>query len=316
MTLKIEQRGGGAPTSEGLEGSCEKSQPCRVDLPEGQILVVGDLVGEGGTASVWKGWVEDQGVMYPKAVKVLIPDEGLYSLGLDVQDQFRLAVSVAHPKVVSPDCVIKRVKTPIGVCDIMLMELLDKECVSLDQSLRDSESIDIWSMLSQVAEVVDDLREQGVWGLDLKPESIFWNEESCSVKITDLTPNTVLQTIAREKGLDICLGCVGTPEFMSPEHLVQDRLTDSSDLFVFGEIIFNVRTGRPLFGKHVGVATISYFLSCAETWGVFLETQFKIAELCDAERDYFGRALAYQPENRFQTGAEMVGALRVLDVGV
>jgi serine/threonine-protein kinase len=98
---------------------------------------------------------------------------------------------------------------------------------------------------------------------------------------------------------------LGTPSFMSPEQLAGKRIDGRSDLFSLAVTLYQLLTGRlPFEGESMA------------------QLMFKIAnepphdirsvkpDIPDGIVAFLERALAKDPERRFQTGEEFGGALR------
>ena len=147
---------------------------------------------------------------------------------------------------------------------------------------------------------------------DLKPENVFlvWVDDDqkdvCKVvdfgiaKFTDpeSAPSSSTQTGA----------VIGTPHFMSPEQARGLRSVDArSDLWSLGVIAYRCVTGRmPFEGEAVGDLLVKI---CTEDpiWPSQINTAFPAAL-----DDWFRRALAREPDARFQSAKEMAHSFEEL----
>ena len=100
---------------------------------------------------------------------------------------------------------------------------------------------------------------------------------------------------------------VGSPAYMSPEQILQKPVDGRSDLFSLGLILYECLTGRSAFQ---GAGKV-------ETWSAILHTDPpKVSslspELSEAHDELCRRLMAKDPNERFQSAEEVLGALRVI----
>lgn len=146
----------------------------------------------------------------------------------------------------------------------------------------------------QVCKGLDYAHSNGIVHRDVKPANIMITADG-TVKIMDFG-------IAKAGGSMTSTGQVlGTPNYMSPEQVKGRPLDGRSDLFSFGVILYEMLTGeKPFTGQNV--TTIIYKI---------------VNENPIAPRDLdvtvhpglsalVTRALAKSPEDRYQSGAELV----------
>jgi serine/threonine protein kinase len=98
---------------------------------------------------------------------------------------------------------------------------------------------------------------------------------------------------------------LGTPAFMSPEQLEGKNVNGHTDLFALGVSLYQLLTGRlPFRGASM---TKLMFVIANEPHEPVTAARGDLPVWLDPIID---RALAKDPANRFQTGAEMAAALR------
>ncbi len=106
------------------------------------------------------------------------------------------------------------------------------------------------SMAIEVAETVEAMHQVGIIHRDLKPENIFITtkpREPRGVKLLDLGAAKIAKynqpTTEHHK-------TIGTGKYMSPEHIRGTGLTNQSDIYALGHIVYELLAGRHAFGAH------------------------------------------------------------------
>jgi serine/threonine-protein kinase len=182
-------------------------------------------------------------------------------------------------------------RTPFIVMEYVAGQSLDRLAASspegrlpLDTSLE---------LLQQVAEALDYAHSHGIVHRDIKPSNIIVTEEG-RAKIADFG-------IAKLSVADLTLPgqVLGTPSYMSPEQLSGKPVDGRSDLFSLGVIAYWMFSGeKPFIGD--SVTTITFQVA-------FVEPK-PLAEVNPSLGTNFqyvaARALAKEPEKRYQSGKE------------
>jgi serine/threonine-protein kinase len=156
------------------------------------------------------------------------------------------------------------------------------------------------SIMARVAEALSYAHSQNVVHRDIKPANIMYEPESDSVKVTDFGIARITDSSRTKTGM-----VLGTPSYMSPEQLAGKKIGGQSDLFSLGAAMFQMICGKlPFQGDSMA------------------QLMFKIAnephpdivairpDVPDCLAAIINRALAKNPEERFQTGEEMAKAIR------
>src|SRR3712207_2459371 len=99
---------------------------------------------------------------------------------------------------------------------------------------------------------------------------------------------------------------VGTPQYMSPEQGAGEREIDGrSDVYSLGCVLYEMLVGEPPFTGRTAQAVIAKRFA-----GVVPSIRVVRAGVpADVEAAVL-RALAFAPEDRFQSGAQLAAALR------
>ncbi len=157
--------------------------------------------------------------------------------------------------------------------------------IPLDQALR---------LTQQIAEALDCAHAQGIVHRDIKPANILVTLEG-QAKITDFGVAKLSLT-----HLTIPGRVFGTPAYMAPEQIDGGRVDGRADIFALGVILYNMVTGyRPFQGN--SVLTVCYKVANREPMAPTLLDP-NLPPNLDA---VIARAMAKNPEDRYQRGMEM-----------
>lgn len=201
---------------------------------------------------------------------------------------------LSHPGIVTIFDVGEEAETraPFIVMQFVGGEPLDKLLSKNDRKLPVETAL---QLALELAEALDCAHRQGVVHRDLKPANILMTEDG-HAKIADFGVaklNLATQTLAGR--------ALGTPAYMSPEQLNGETVDGRSDLFSLGVILYTVLTGyRPFQGN--SALTVSFKVVNREPIpATLLDT-----ELPAGLDHIIERAMAKDPAERYQSGAEMV----------
>ena len=165
---------------------------------------------------------------------------------------------------------------------------------------------DVADVVCKIAEALGYAHTQDVVHRDIKPANIMYDARNGSVKVTDFGIARITASSRTRTGV-----ILGTPSYMSPEQLAGKHVDGRSDLFSLGVMTFELLTGQlPFQGE--SMTTLMYQIANEP------HPQIKTlrADLPACLRAVIDRALAKNPEQRFQTGDEFSQALRkCLDSG-
>ncbi|MEN3337716.1 MAG: hypothetical protein V7647_1392 [Acidobacteriota bacterium] len=99
---------------------------------------------------------------------------------------------------------------------------------------------------------------------------------------------------------------VGTPAYMSPEQIRQVPIDGRSDLFSLGAVLYECLTGERAFHALTPLEYAGQILHCQPP-----DVSSRRTELTVQHDELCRRLLAKDPEDRFQSAEELLGALRV-----
>ncbi len=209
---------------------------------------------------------------------------------------------LSHPGIVTIFDVGEEPETrnPYIVMEFVGGESMDKLLSRGDHKLPVQKAL---QLAVELAEALDCAHGQGVVHRDLKPANILLTEDG-HAKIADFGVaklNLSNQTLAGR--------ALGTPAYMSPEQLNGEPVDGRSDLFSLGVILYTVLTGhRPFQGN--SALTVSFKVVNREPIAATL-LDTALPEGLDA---IITRAMAKDPANRYQNGAEMVSDIQRVDL--
>src|SRR2546427_461625 len=156
------------------------------------------------------------------------------------------------------------------------------------------------SITARVADALGYAHRQGVVHRDIKPANMMYHRESDTLKVTDFGIARLTDSSRTKTGM-----VLGTPSYMSPEQLAGKRIEGRSDLFSLGVTLYQLLCGRlPFEGESMAQLM---FKIASEPPTDILAINPALAPSLVA---FVERALAKNPDERFQTGEEFGAALR------
>jgi serine/threonine protein kinase len=158
-------------------------------------------------------------------------------------------------------------------------------------------------IVARLADALHYAHQNQVVHRDIKPANIMFDAPSGELKITDFGIARLTDSGRTRTGV-----VLGTPSFMSPEQLQGRTLTGSSDLFSLAASLFQMLTGQlPFRGDSMPALMMK----------IVQEEHPRIRAMNPALPagldEFFDRALAKEPANRYDSGAAFTLALRDLN---
>lgn len=159
----------------------------------------------------------------------------------------------------------------------------------------------VLSIIARVAEALGYAHQQNVVHRDIKPANIMYEPESDSPKVTDFGIARVTDSSKTKTGM-----VLGTPSYMSPEQLAGKKVEGRSDLFSLGVTLYQMLSGKLPFQ---GDSMAQLMFKIANEPHADIRTLNPALPACVAA--VTNKALAKDPDQRYQSGEQMAKAIRL-----
>jgi serine/threonine-protein kinase len=273
---------------------------------------LGDLIGRGGMADVYRG--TDARLGRTVAIKLLRPD-----LARDPQFQARFkreAQAVAalnHSSIVAiydtgehlvPDGSMEDVRVPYIVMEFVegktIRELIRTNNVTIDQAI---------DYCLGVLSALEYSHKAGIVHRDIKPANVMYCEGTDSVKVMDFG---IARAIADSAAtMTQTQAVVGTAQYLSPEQARGETVDARSDLYSAACLLFEMLTSRPPF---VGDSPVS--VAYQHVREIPPPASSLNPQVSPALDSVLAKALQKNREDRFQDAAAFRRALRAARAGI
>ena len=157
----------------------------------------------------------------------------------------------------------------------------------------------VLEITARTADALGFAHKQQVVHRDIKPANLMYDTSTDTLKITDFGIARLTGAGSTRTGI-----VLGTPSFMSPEQLEGRTVTGHSDLFSLGVSLFQLLTGQLPFTAD---SMTGLMQQIAESQHPPLRA-FR-PDLPACVEAVIDRALAKNPDARYETGAQMAAAL-------
>ncbi len=206
-----------------------------------------------------------------------------------------------HPNIVTVHDVLEH-----GDVAYIVMEHVQGQSLEhLLQGQRLPDAAELLRILRQVAEALDYAHRKGVVHRDIKPANIILSDNAPGAeriaKITDFG-------VAKIASLEITQteAMMGTPNYMSPEQIQGRTLDGRSDQFSLGVIAYELLCGEKPFGADSFSALL--YQICTEDPRPVESLNPLLSETVGKVMQ---RVLAKEPNNRFDSCSNFIGALSI-----
>jgi len=268
-------------------------------------IIVGDQVGDhevigtlgsGGMGHVYK--VRHTISHRVEAMKVLLPGRpATEEIAQRFLREIRLLASLDHPNIAA----LHTAHRHEGEL-IMIMEFIEGQ--TLREKL-DANSVMMGKSVDYIQQVLSGLayaHARGIIHRDIKPSNIMINRED-RVKLVDfgLAFPTLGSDVTRPGAI------LGSLHYMSPEQVMGEQLDARSDLYSVGVTLYQLITGRLPFDGAGEYAIASSHLRAMAADPISINPNIP-PQLSEAVT----KSLAKSPENRFQTAADFLEAIRAI----
>jgi hypothetical protein len=224
------------------------------------------------------------------ALKLLVPE-------LAADERFRarflreseLAASLDHPNVI-PVYAAGEADGRLFIA-MRYVEGGDLRDVLRDGPLEPEQAL---SFCAQVAEALDAAHERGLVHRDVKPSNVLLDAR----KHVYLADFGLMKSIVGGTFSEVEARSLGTIDYIAPEQIRGEEIDGRADLYSLGCLLYECLTGEPPFRRPSDLAVAFAHLE---------EEPPSPPELAGLMQ----KALAKAPEDRYQSGRELVGAARM-----
>jgi len=260
----------------------------------GPYQIVAPL-GEGGMAAVFRAY--QPGMERYVALKVLprhFADDPEFSARF--QREARILAQLQHPHIlpvfdygqVEGYSFIVMPFVPSGT----LTDSMQGQPLSLPR---------IRQVISQVGDALNYAHGRGLVHRDVKPSNVLIDEGGNCL----LTDFGLARMVEASVNLTASGTIMGTPAYMSPEQGAGRKIDARSDIYSLGIILYEMATGRVPYRAETPVAVVFMHVS-----GPLPLPRSVNPDLPEAVERVILKALARDPDDRYQTAEDLVAALR------
>jgi eukaryotic-like serine/threonine-protein kinase len=268
--------------------------------------VVEDTLGVGGMGVVLRARHAFTGERV--AIKMLRPQ---LELNADMQARFlaesRAPSAIGHPGIVR---VLDAGKTPEGAL-YLAMELLEGRSLRVPVARGELSEHEMRRVLLELLDALGAAHARGFVHRDLKPENVFLAGAAGTVKLLDFGIAKVM-TPGPGSARTAAGVVMGTLAYMAPEQLHDASSVDArADLWAAGVILFEMIARRLPFSAR----TLEELFIAVATHEPEPIRRY-VPGAPPVLHQFFARALARDPRQRFASAGEMASALTALPLGV
>jgi serine/threonine protein kinase len=252
------------------------------------------LVGAGGMAAVYKAYQAsmDRYVAVKVLPRAMAVDPQFTSR---FENEARLLARLQHPHILPVFDFGQAEGYAYFVMPLVetgtLAQRLHAQPLPLDQ---------LRKFVSQIGDALDYAHSRGLLHRDVKPSNVLVDERDNYL----LTDFGIAKLVDGPSNLTATGTLIGTPAYMSPEQGQGRNLDRRSDIYSLGVIVYELATGRVPFTADTPVAVIFKHVS-----DPLPPVEALNPDLPPALVQAIYKSLAKWPDERFQTGREMVDAI-------
>jgi serine/threonine protein kinase/Tfp pilus assembly protein PilF len=259
----------------------------------GHYAITGTL-GEGGMGVVYAA--RDERLNRSVALKMIRKDRSDAAAAERLRREARAAAMVNHPNV----CQLYDIGVEDGELYIA-MELLEGESLAARLQRGPVPLNEATAIALATLAALEALHSGGLMHRDLKPSNIFLTPHG--VKLLDFGLACQVEAELKETRLTLPGTLLGTPQYLSPEHLLGQRVDSRGDLFAAGAVLYEMLTGTPPFN---GMSIPELVHSIVYDQPPALGGSPAIA----AVDRIIHKAIAKKPDDRYDSAGTMANDLR------
>ena len=212
-----------------------------------------------------------------------------------VYREARAIAKLSHPHIV----VVYDVEDDRDLSYIVMEHLEGRDLRQALKAERRFEAERAVKIIAQVCSALDYAHQAGIIHRDIKPSNIMLLPND-KAKVTDFG----IAKITDNFSLTLPGHVLGTPSYMAPEQFEEETADSRADIFSLGVVLYELLTGARPFAGEV-LAALAYKI----VHKMHIPPSLQNVELPLEMDDLVSRALAKQPEERYQTAQEFRDAL-------
>ncbi len=257
-------------------------------------------LGKGSMGQVYKAL--DPKINRLLAIKTIrFSDEFEEDLIQEIKERFfreaEIAGQISHPSIVTIYDVGEDRDLTYMAMEFLEGENLEKYILK-ENLLPFTKILDV---IAEVAEALDFAHRADVIHRDIKPANIMLLKNG-GVKVTDFGIAKAISSSRTKTGV-----ILGTPNYMSPEQIMGQKMDLRSDIFSLGVLFFQLLTGElPFHGENL--SSLLYQITQVRHPSLRSYNP-KIPRVCE---QILNKALAKDPKDRFSSAKEMERIIRLL----
>jgi eukaryotic-like serine/threonine-protein kinase len=256
---------------------------------------LGEILGFGGMSEVHLA--RDQRLHRDVAIKVLRADLARDpSFYLRFRREAQNAAALNHPAIVAVYDT-GEAETPNGPLPYIVMEYVEgvtlRDIVHTDGPMEQRRAIEV---IADACQALNFSHQHGIIHRDVKPANIMISKAG-AVKVMDFG---IARALADASNVTQTAAVIGTAQYLSPEQARGEKVDARSDVYSLGCVLYEMLTGEPPF---VGDSPVAVAYQHVREDPVPPSQRHEgIPPGLDA---VVLKALAKNPDNRYQTAAEM-----------
>lgn len=277
-----------------------------VTTSAGQSLRLTGILGVGANSYVYEGVAADG--TPPRAVKILTEGEWNAEMQGRFEREVRIGTTLTHPNLVK---VVDWGTMPQVGRPFIVMEKLEGRLLQValeEQQGRPMPPRQVVACMVELLDCIGLVHQHHIIHRDLKPENVMVLNNG-HLKVLDFG-------IARQPAdgagpaLTRAGTAMGTPRYMSPEHLNAKTMTPQSDLYSLGVMAYEMLAGRaPFLEQQTLHQTLMQIVK-----GTYPDILSLNPSIPAALADWVRRMMAKNPTDRYATASEALRALRATGV--
>ncbi|MBX5488926.1 MAG: Stk1 family PASTA domain-containing Ser/Thr kinase [Mycolicibacterium hassiacum] len=256
---------------------------------------LGEILGFGGMSEVHLA--RDRRLHRDVAIKVLRADLARDpSFYLRFRREAQNAAALNHPAIVAVYDT-GEAETPAGPLPYIVMEYVDgvtlRDIVHNEGPMEPRRAIEV---IADACQALNFSHQHGIIHRDVKPANIMISKTG-AVKVMDFG---IARAIADANRVTQTAAVIGTAQYLSPEQARGEKVDARSDVYSLGCVLYEILTGEPPFVGDSPVAVA--YQHVREDPVPPSQRNPAVSPELDA---VVLKALAKNPDNRYQTAAEM-----------